>query len=56
MILRIINAIFNLPARSLEKMPFNHLEIVFDDGSKLQADRAQAGRGSRGNREDTNWA
>ena len=44
MILRIINAMFNLPLRSLERIPFRHLEIGFEDGSKLQADRVPAGR------------
>ena len=44
MILRIINAMFNLPVRSLERIPFRHLSIGFEDGSKLQADRVPAGR------------
>ena len=47
MILRIINATFNLPIRSLERTPFNHLEIAFEDGSKLLADRVLVGRKSQ---------
>ena len=43
MILRILNALFNLPIRSLERIPFRKLEVVFDDGSALVVDRALSG-------------
>ena len=40
MVLRIINALFNLPIRSLERMPFRGLSIVFDDASTLKVHRS----------------
>ena len=39
MILRILNAIFNLRVRSLERMPFAVVEVFFDDQSKLTVRR-----------------
>ena len=47
MILRIINAVFNLPVRSLERMPFKQLEILFEDNSKLEVHRLPRGRGPK---------
>ena len=39
MILRILNTLFNFPIRSLERIPFRKLEVVFDDQSILEVDR-----------------
>ena len=39
MTLRILNALFNLPVRSLERMPFNEVIVVFDDCSNLKVSR-----------------
>lgn len=39
MILRILNVLFNLSPRSLARMPFQELQIIFDDDSSLIVDR-----------------
>lgn len=36
MILRILNAMFNLPLRSLDRMPFEEVNVSFDDRSTLK--------------------
>lgn len=41
MILRIINALFNQPIRTLSRLPFRKLLIQFDDGSNLNAIRKE---------------
>ena len=35
MTLRILNVLFNLSPRSLGRMPFDELRVIFDDGSRL---------------------
>ena len=47
MILRTLNALFNLPMRSLERMPFRQLDVFFDDGSSLKATRTPTKKDSR---------
>ena len=39
MILRILNILFNLSPRSLSRMPFKEIQIIFDDGSTLAVAR-----------------
>ena len=39
MMLRIINALFNAPLQSLEALPFQRLEVGFDDSSELCVER-----------------
>ena len=39
MTLRILNALFNLPVGSLERMPFKEVIVVFDDYSNLKVSR-----------------
>ena len=39
MILRIVNALFNSPIRSLGRMPFGEICVDFDDGSRLDVVR-----------------
>ena len=39
MILRIVNALFNSPIRSLGRMPFGEVCVDFDDGSRLDVVR-----------------
>ena len=39
MILRIVNALFNLPARTLTPMPFKDVHVSFDDSSTLKVTR-----------------
>ena len=39
MILRLVNTLFNLPVRTLGRMPFQSLTIYFDSGSKLSVSR-----------------
>ena len=39
MILRIVNALFNSPIRSLGRMPFREVCVDFDDGSSLDVVR-----------------
>ena len=41
MILRTINILFNLSPRSLGRMPFDELNVFFDDGSCLTVDRSR---------------
>ena len=44
MILRILNALFNSSTRSLENLPFQRLEISFDDSSALSVNRLPASK------------
>ena len=47
MILRILNALFNLPLQSLRRMPFKEVNVCFDDRSTLRVHRASGKRDSR---------
>ena len=47
MILRILDALFNRPARSLEPMPFREVQITFDDYSTIRVSRKTAQRDSK---------
>ena len=47
MILRILNALFNLRLRSLERMPFKEVSVFFDDCSILKVMRVSGQRASK---------
>ena len=47
MILRILNALFNLPLQILGQMPFREVNVVFDDKSVLKVIRVSGQRDSR---------
>ena len=51
MILRILNAIFNLRVRSLERMPFEVVDVLFDDQSKLTVRRTPSSATERRRRD-----
>lgn len=47
MLLRIVNALFNRPVRTLERMPFEELCVSFDDESTLKVRRESTGQVSK---------
>ena len=53
MILRILNAIFNLRMRSLERMPFRVVKVFFKDQSCLEVHRDTAPATGRGRRDQS---
>ena len=52
MILRILDALFNRPVRSLEPMPFREVQVTFDDYSTIRVTRITGQRDSKGGRGD----
>lgn len=52
MMLRIVNALFNQPIRSLARMPFREVAVSFDDGSQLKVVRIPRQSSEEGGRTD----
>ena len=54
MILRILNGLFNLPLKGLERLPFAQVCVLFDDSSSLIVERVSTRRsGSRSHDQPT---
>ena len=51
MILRILNTLFNFPARRLQRMPFREVNVLFNDYSTLKVTRMLGQRNPRNQRQ-----